>query len=736
MLKKKHKVLLGILSLTIVILIAIPIIAKNYINNNGKELIGRKVNLESLSINYFTGALNLGDFTIYEDDDSNTFLYAGKLHVNAGVIACIGQKYTVENIEIDGLKCNAILTDTIFNFNSIIEHFADTTTVEKDTAATHYYVEKISLTNSDLSYIDNNLGSKIALNNFNTSLPKGIAWDNPNINVLSDFSFVTGGKINSIFNYNLEHGTYDLDLKSKEINLSILLPYLKDFMLVKELKGALSTDMFLRGNTAESANMDVIGVFDVHNISLIDTFNVEAMALGHMEIIADSINPAKDIYQLSAIKLNHPFARYEMLPETDNFSQLFMLSDSTVVASSEIEHESNLFVMIKDYVSETLHGIKASNFSIDTVAITNVEALYIDHTMLQKFKYNISKGNLIAYNVKSNADSLIVNFNALLNHKGVLNAAGVLHPQKPEDVNIKMTIDKMEMRDLSPYFHQYVAHPVIKGVFNMKTSVLVIDKKLDSKNNLLLQSLKLGKKQKHPNAYNLPIKVGVAMLKDRDKNIVLDIPVEGDLGDPKYKVWKTIGRIFKELLLKAASSPYNLVAGAVGTDEESTKRINIDNLTDSLSPRHHVKLDNLVKVLTEKPELILLIDAYYHINSESEKIAEFKAKEEFFKQHNKQDVNIKDSIFIHFVNSKSKPEHLSLGTTEKINKLYPTGVLKEHVELLVDNKTLYINNYLIQNGVLATQIKKSALDGLRYDQSSNKNVQYQLQFDVNDEPEE
>lgn len=735
MLKKKHKILLGIIAVIVVILIAIPIIAKSYINNNGKELIGRKVNLESLSINYFTGALNLGEFTIYENDDKNTFLSVDKLHVNAGVIACIGQEYTIENVEIEGLKCNTILTDTIFNFNSIIDHFADTTTVKEDTAATHYYVEKISLTNSELSYIDNNLGSKISLNNFNTYLPKGIAWDNPNINVLSDFSFVTGGKVNSNFNYNLTHSTYDLDLKSHQINLSILLPYLKDFMVVQELQGSLTTDLFLRGNTMESANMDIIGTFGVDDIALIDTFNLKAMALRSMRIIADSINPAKDIYQLSAVKLDLPYARYEMYPETDNFSQLFMLSDSTEVTTEEAESESNVFVMIKDYVVETLHGIKASNFSIDTVAITNIEALYLDHTMIQNFKYTVSKANLTAYNVKSDADSLIVNFNALLNNKGLLIADAILHPQKPEDVNIVMTIDKMEMRDLSPYFHQYVAHPVTKGVFNMNASIVVIDKQLNSKNNLLLNSFKLGKKQKHDKAYNLPIKVGVAMLKDRDKNIVLDIPVEGNLADPKYKVWKTIGRIFKELLLKAASSPYNLVAGAMDTDEESTKRINIDNLTDSLTPRHHIKLDNLVKVLTEKPELVLLMDPYYNINNELEKIALFKAKEEFSKGNNPNSVNTNDSLFIAFVNTKISPENLSLGFTEKINKLYPSNVLKEHVELLIDNKTLYINNYLIKNGVLATQIKKSALVGSRYDQSSNKNVQYQLQFDVSEDDE-
>ena len=745
-LKKKHKALIIFLGIILLILIAIPIAAKYYINNNGKELIGRKVNLESLSINYFTGSLNLGEFTIYEGDDKSIFLYIDKLHVNAGVIACIGQEYTVENVEIDGLKCNTILTDTIFNFNSIIEHFADTTTVEEDTSTTHYYVEKIAITNSYLSYYDKNEESKIALNNFNTSLPNGIAWDNPNINILSDFGFTTGGKVKSKFNFNINSGAYKLDLNSKKINLSILLPYLKDFMLAKELNGALNTGLHLKGNTNNSADMDILGLFGVENIEIIDTNNIKVAALKSMNIIADSINPAKDIYKLRAVKLDLPYARYEMYPTTDNFTQLFKLSDSTEVATEE-ELESNVFVMIKDYVVETLHGIKASNFSIDTVAITNVEALYIDHTMLQQFKYLVSETDLIAYNVKSDADSLIVDFSALLNKKGKLKANGILHPQKPEDVTINMAIDKMAMKDLSPYFHQYVAYPVTKGNFNMTCNLVVIDKKLKSENDLLVESFKLGKKQKHDEAYNLPLKIGVAMLKDRDGNIPINIPVEGDLADPKYKVWKTIGRIFKELILKAASSPYNLVAGAIDTDEESTKRITLDHLIDSLNDRHHIKLDNLTKVLIEKPELVLLIDPYYNLNSESEKIAEFLAKAEYlkigvkptytnteFKKIN--ELNTKDSLLVNYVNTKVGKQNSSLNFAEKTLKMYNVSTLKTHVETYVDAKLAYIYSYLIKNGVKETQIQKAAVGDVRYDQSSNKNVQYHLLFDVADELEE
>ncbi|MDG1477091.1 MAG: hypothetical protein P8Q14_08095 [Vicingaceae bacterium] len=132
MLNKKHKILIGFIAFIIVVLIAIPMIPKNYINNNGKELIGRTINLEGLSLNYFTGGLSLGELLIYEENGKDTFLYVNDLSVNPNVMACIGQNYVIEEITIDRLKCNTVLTDTIFNFNSIITHFDDTTTVEEE----------------------------------------------------------------------------------------------------------------------------------------------------------------------------------------------------------------------------------------------------------------------------------------------------------------------------------------------------------------------------------------------------------------------------------------------------------------------------------------------------------------------------------------------------------------------------------------------------------------------------
>ena len=64
------------------------------------------------------------------------------------------------------------------------------------------------------------------------------------------------------------------------------------------------------------------------------------------------------------------------------------------------------------------------------------------------------------------------------------------------------------------------------------------------------------------------MKLAVALLKDRDGKIELDIPVSGDLNDPKFSVGGIILKVIVNLLVKAATSPFALLSAVFGGGEE------------------------------------------------------------------------------------------------------------------------------------------------------------------------
>ena len=73
---------IAIVGLLCVIALAISPIAKSVLENNSKEYIGRKVSMDKLSLNIFSGRLKVSNFTMYEADDSTAFVSLKLFDVN------------------------------------------------------------------------------------------------------------------------------------------------------------------------------------------------------------------------------------------------------------------------------------------------------------------------------------------------------------------------------------------------------------------------------------------------------------------------------------------------------------------------------------------------------------------------------------------------------------------------------------------------------------------------------
>ncbi len=103
--------------------------------------------------------------------------------------------------------------------------------------------------------------------------------------------------------------------------------------------------------------------------------------------------------------------------------------------------------------------------------------------------------------------------------------------------------------------------------------------------------------------YNLPVKLAVSLLKDLDGNIEMDIPIQGDLKDPEYKLGKFIWNTVKNILLKAVTAPFRLLAGAFGMKEDDLKKINFGHLQMQLDKGNEKQLNDLAKILENKQDL-------------------------------------------------------------------------------------------------------------------------------------
>ena len=72
---------------------------------------------------------------------------------------------------------------------------------------------------------------------------------------------------------------------------------------------------------------------------------------------------------------------------------------------------------------------------------------------------------------------------------------------------------------------------------------------------------------------DLPLSLAVALLKDSEGVIEMDIPVTGNLGDPQFELGGAIRSAIGDAIGNVVSAPFRFLAGLVGAGEEDLQRI-------------------------------------------------------------------------------------------------------------------------------------------------------------------
>ncbi|HTU59621.1 MAG TPA: DUF748 domain-containing protein, partial [Polyangiales bacterium] len=170
--------------------------------------------------------------------------------------------------------------------------------------------------------------------------------------------------------------------------------------------------------------------------------------------------------------------------------------------------------------------------------------------------------------------------------------------------DLHMAFRNLELTSMSPYSGKFAGYRIERGKLNVTLNYLVKKRKLDAKHKIIIDQLQLGAHVDSPDATSLPVKLAIALLKDRNGVIDLDIPVSGNLDDPKFKVWPIIWQVVVNLLTKIVTSPFALLGSLFGASEEISF-VDFSSGSAALNATGQSKLRTLAKALKERPALNL-----------------------------------------------------------------------------------------------------------------------------------
>ena len=213
--------------------------------------------------------------------------------------------------------------------------------------------------------------------------------------------------------------------------------------------------------------------------------------------------------------------------------------------------------------SGTSEGLQT--LEIGTVSLKKGRFSFADKTLSPQFESVISPLDLTVTGFSLDpAKRTELDLTAIIDGSAPITAKGWVSPLKdPVEASSTVTLRNLDLVALSSYSSKFIAYPVARGQLDWEMNVDTSENKLSMGNAIKARQLELGDKVESPDAPNVPVKLGLALLRDMSGNIAINLPVKGDLTDPKFNIGGIVLQAFLGLIVKAIASPFSLLASLV-----------------------------------------------------------------------------------------------------------------------------------------------------------------------------
>jgi len=184
--------------------------------------------------------------------------------------------------------------------------------------------------------------------------------------------------------------------------------------------------------------------------------------------------------------------------------------------------------------------------------------------------------------------------------QGEANVLGPLY------TDIAMNFRNMELTTFNPYSGKFAGYDIAKGKLTTELTYRIDGRKLDAGHHIIIDQLEFGAKTDSKDAVSLPIKLAVALLKDRNGVIDLDVPVTGSLDDPHFRLGPVIWKVVRNLLVKIVTAPFALLGKLFGGGPD-LQFVDFPAGLPTLDEVAQNRIRSVAKALAERPQLRIAV---------------------------------------------------------------------------------------------------------------------------------
>lgn len=411
----------------------------------------------------------------------------------------------------------------------------------------------------------------------------------------------------------------EVTLKIAMLPLAGLTPYLQPFLNLRITGGTVSLDgkALLSGSAvsfqgdANVARFVAVEGTQAEDFAKFSSFNILGIDATSQPLAA----------KIAEITLIEPAVRCAINADgSSNFSTVLRQSAPASAPSSA----ASAPVKSVSFDSAPKATVPAPVWSVGKFTLTNGQFVFQDRSVKPVVQTAIESFSGTVTGLSSaDPQRADVEFHGKLDVAGSIAVTGKLNaraatPAPDAATDITVGITGFDLSPLSPYMGLYVGYELAQGSLKTDVKIHLAQGQLESANVVTLNRFTLGSATDSPRATSLPVRLGVALLKDLDGNIVIDVPVKGDLKDPNFKIGRVVLRVIVNLLVKAAASPFSLIGSMFGGGGDELAFQDFTAGASTPLESEAGKIGTLRKALKSRPALSLEVKGFYDVVADTE----------------------------------------------------------------------------------------------------------------------
>ncbi|WJM96803.1 DUF748 domain-containing protein [Pseudomonas defluvii] len=426
------------------------------------------------------------------------------------------------------------------------------------------------------------------------------------------------GKLQASGDVNLAPVSSKLNVVTRDIDLRVAQAYISPFIRLELRSGMLNSDLDVDLKSTAPLAFSITGKAQVNQLHTLDTIKNRDF-VKWQQLNLDGLEYRHgDALSIAKVNLQQPYARF-MINEDRTTSVDDLLIPQPAGSPQKASNTST-------------SSAKPLGIHIGEIAINDGSANFADFSLTPNFATAIQQLNGRIGTIDNRQPKPAnVDIKGKVDRYAPVTIKGALNPFDPmASLDIATSFKRVELTTLTPYSGKFAGYRIRKGRLNLDLHYLITKGQLKAENKLVLEQLQLGEKVDSPDAVDLPIRLAVALLKDTEGKISIELPISGDLNNPQFSVMPIVWQTLRNLVMRAAQAPFKFIGGLVsGGDAQDLGSVAFTPGSSDLSSDAKGALDKLASALKARPELRLEIEGTSAQSSDGPLIAEQRLEREY-----------------------------------------------------------------------------------------------------------